>query len=119
LKLGDLDARRDWGFAGDYVRSMHLMLQQAEPRDYVIGTGITHTVREFVSAAFEHVGLDWRDYVVTSQSPSVAASGTLRADTTMASERLRWQATVTFNQLVGMMMESDLDGWSARDTRGA
>ncbi|HEY8491942.1 MAG TPA: GDP-mannose 4,6-dehydratase [Dehalococcoidia bacterium] len=109
LVLGNLDARRDWGYAGDYVRAMHLMLQQDQPDDYVVGTGEQHSVREFCELAFGYVGLDWRDYVRTDakfQRP--AEVDTLLADPTKAQTVLGWQTTVTFPDLVRMMVEADL-----------
>lgn len=110
LPLGNLDARRDWGFAGDYVEAMWRMLQQPEPRDYVIGTGQTHTVQYLVETAFKHVGLDWRKYV--KQDPRFmrpAEVDTLLADPSLAYKELGWKTTVTFEQLVGMMVDADLE----------
>ncbi|RME39142.1 MAG: NAD-dependent epimerase/dehydratase family protein, partial [Thermoflexia bacterium] len=109
LRLGNLDARRDWGFAGDYVRAMWLMLQQPEPDDYVVGTGETHSVRELCEIAFAHVGLDWRDYVV--QDPRYmrpAEVDLLVADPSKARRVLGWEPTVTFEELVKMMVDADL-----------
>ncbi len=109
LRLGNLDARRDWGYAGDYVRAMWLMLQQDEPEDYVIGTGETHSVREFCEIAFSHVGLDYRDYVV--QDPRFfrpAEVDLLVADPSKARQKLGWSPTVTFEELVKMMVDADL-----------
>lgn len=109
LVLGNLDARRDWGYAGDYVRAMHLMLQQDQPEDYVVGTGEQHSVREFCELAFGYVGLDWREYVRTDpkfQRP--AEVDTLLADPTKARTVLGWQPTVTFPDLVRMMVEAEL-----------
>jgi GDPmannose 4,6-dehydratase len=109
LVLGNLDARRDWGFAGDYVRAMHLMLQQREPDDYVIGTGEAHQVREFTDLAFRHVGLNWQDYVRSdSQFSRPAEVDHLTADATKARQKLGWQPTVSFEELVQMMVEADL-----------
>jgi GDPmannose 4,6-dehydratase len=110
LRLGNLDARRDWGFAGDYVRAMWLMLQQDEPRDYVIATGETHSVRELVEVAFDHVGLDWRDYVV--QDPRYmrpAEVDLLVGDASRARTELGWEPTVRFEELVRMMVDADLE----------
>jgi GDPmannose 4,6-dehydratase len=122
LPLGNLDARRDWGFAGDYVAAMWLMLQQPEPRDYVVGTGVAHSVEQFVEAAFSHVGLDWRDHVV--QDPRFmrpAEVDLLIADPTRAREEMGWEPEVGFEQLVRMMVDADLDrvaeGLSARSGR--
>ncbi len=109
LRLGNLDARRDWGFAGDYVRAMWLMLQQPAPDDYVVGTGETHSVRELCEIAFSYVGLDWRDYVV--QDPRYmrpAEVDLLVADPSKARRVLGWEPTVTFEQLVHMMVDADL-----------
>ncbi|GAB4494935.1 MAG: GDP-mannose 4,6-dehydratase [Anaerolineales bacterium] len=109
LRLGNLDARRDWGFAGDYVRMMWLMLQQDEPEDYVIGTGETHSVREFCEIAFGSVGLDYRDYVV--QDPRFyrpAEVDLLISDPTKAKQKLGWTPTVSFDGLVKMMVNADL-----------
>jgi GDPmannose 4,6-dehydratase len=109
LRLGNLEAVRDWGFAGDYVRAMHLMLQQDEAVDYVIGTGRTHTVRDAAEIAFAAAGLDWRDYVVVDPSlVRPAEVETLCADPTRARTELGWAPTVTFEELMRMMVESDL-----------
>ncbi len=110
LLLGNLDARRDWGFAGDYVEAMWMMLQQEQPDDYVIGTGVSHSVRDFVSAAFASVGIDdWERYVeIDPQLFRPAEVDALVADASKARERLGWQPRVSFEQLVGMMVESDL-----------
>ena len=117
LQLGNLDALRDWGFAGDYVRAMHLMLQQAHPKDYVIGTGKTHSVREFVEAAFVHVGIDWHDYVTVADSEMRPADvSTLCADASLARTELGWKPSVAFKELVAMMVEHDLRLWSTRAT---
>ncbi len=115
LRLGNLDSRRDWGFAGEYVDAMWRMLQQDAPEDMVIGSGVTHSVRELCENAFAVVGLDYRDYVV--QDPKffrpVEPDVTV-ADPTKARERLGWTATLPFARLVEMMVEADLD--RARDT---
>jgi GDPmannose 4,6-dehydratase len=109
LVLGNLDARRDWGFAGDYVRAMHLMLQQPQPDDYVVGTGESHQVREFTDLAFRHVGLNWQDYVRSdSQFSRPAEVDHLTADATKARQKLGWRPTVSFEELVQMMVEADL-----------
>ncbi len=115
LAMGNLDAKRDWGFAGDYVRAMHLMLQQDEPDDYVVGTGEAHSVQEFIEAAFAYVGLNWRDHVrVDPQFLRPAEVDLLRADATRAREKLGWRPEVSFQQLVEMMVESDLRAEGAR-----
>lgn len=109
LHLGNLDCQRDWGFAGDYVRAMWMMLQQDEPDEYVIGTGQLHTVRDFCKAAFETVGLNYEDYVV--QDPQFyrpAEAHPLMADPGFAREKLGWEPEVSFEELVGMMVEADL-----------
>ena len=109
LKLGNLEAVRDWGFAGDYVRAMHLMLQQDEPVDYVIGTGRMHTVRQAAEIAFAAAGLDWRDHVVIDPSlVRPAEVEILCADATRARTELGWTPTVSFEELMHMMVESDL-----------
>ena len=115
LRLGNLDARRDWGFAGDYVDAMWRMLQQPEPRDYVIGTGVTHSVRELVEAAFGHVGLEWQKYV--KEDPRFirpAEVDVLQADPTRAAAELGWRPSVSFAELVGMMVDADMTRLSAR-----
>ncbi len=109
LKLGNLDARRDWGHAKEYVQAMWLMLQQDQPEDYVIATGEQHTVREFVEAAFGQVGLDYRDYVkVDPQFLRPAEVETLLGDASKAKRQLGWAPTVRFRDLVAEMVESDL-----------
>ncbi|KPL12203.1 GDP-mannose 4,6-dehydratase, partial [candidate division BRC1 bacterium SM23_51] len=110
LRLGNLDAKRDWGFAGDYVEAMWLMLQQDEPEDYVVATGATHSVRELVEMAFKCADLDWRDYVVVDQDlVRPAEVDLLIGDATKAHEKLGWRPKVSFEQLVRMMVEADLD----------
>ena len=109
LRLGNLDAARDWGFAGDYVEAMWRMLQQPEPDDYVIGTGTAHTVREFVVAAFQHVNLDWQQYVKTdAKLLRPAEVEHLIANPTKAQTRLGWTPRVTFQQLVQLMVDADI-----------
>jgi GDPmannose 4,6-dehydratase len=109
LRLGNLDARRDWGYAGDYVEAMWLMLQQPEPQDYVVGTGQTHSVRELVEAAFGHVGLDWKRYVKTDPKfVRPAEVDLLQADASKARRELGWTPKVSFAELVGMMVDADL-----------
>ena len=110
LVMGDLTPKRDWGYAGDYVRAMHLMLQQDEPDDYVVGTGETHSIQEMCAAAFAHVGLDWRDYVRTDpRFLRPAEVSLLIADSAKAREKLGWRPTVDFPGLIEMMVESDLE----------
>lgn len=110
LRLGNLDTRRDWGFSGDFVSAIWLMLQQLEPSDYVIGTGENHTIREFVEMAFEFVDLDWRDYVVSDPAfyrPSEAKPWL--ADIAKAKKDLNWRPTVALKELVEMMMKNDVE----------
>jgi GDPmannose 4,6-dehydratase len=110
LRLGNLDARRDWGFAGDYVEAMWRMLQQPRPQDYVVGTGQTHSVRELVEAAFGHVGLDWRKYVATDPKyVRPAEVDLLQADAGKARRELGWSPTIGFGELVAMMVDADLE----------
>lgn len=109
VELGNLDARRDWGFAGDYVRAVHLMLRQPEPSDFVVGTGVTHSVRDLAEIAFRTVGLRWEDHVRTSSAHLRPADvPELRADATRAHELLGWRPTVSFEELIAMMVEQDL-----------
>ncbi|WP_322489111.1 GDP-mannose 4,6-dehydratase [Chloroflexus sp.] len=109
LRLGNLEARRDWGFAGDYVAAMWLMLQQDQPDDYVIATGETHSVREFCELAFSYVGLDYRDYVVVDQRfMRPAEVDLLIGDPSKARQKLGWQPRTSFPELVQMMVEADL-----------
>lgn len=109
LRLGNLDAKRDWGFAGDYVKAMWLMLQQDQPDDYVIATNETHSVEELVDVAFGYVGLNWRDYVVQDQKfMRPAEVDLLIGDPKLAQEKLGWKPEVSFKQLVEMMVEADL-----------
>jgi len=110
LRLGNLDAQRDWGFAGDYVRAMWLMLQQPEPGDYVIATGNTHSVRELCERAFAAVDLDWERYVrIDDRFIRPAEVDLLVGDPTRARERLGWEPTVGFDELVEMMVRADLE----------
>jgi GDPmannose 4,6-dehydratase len=110
LRLGNLDAKRDWGYAGDYVRAMWLMLQQDTPEDYVVATGETHSVEELVEAAFGYLDLDWRDFVV--QDPRFmrpAEVDLLIGDPAKAREKLGWAPRVGFQELVRMMVDADLE----------
>jgi GDPmannose 4,6-dehydratase len=110
LKLGNLDAQRDWGFAGDYVRAMWLMLQQDAPDDYVIATGVKHSVREFCEVAFGHVGLTWQDHVEVDQALLRPADvNTLCGDARKAKKQLGWEPDVSFAELVRMMVDADLE----------
>lgn len=109
LYLGNLDARRDWGYAPDYVRAMFLMLQQDKPDDYVIATGETHSVREFLEEAFSYVGLDWRDYVeIDSRYYRPAEVDLLIGDASKAKQKLGWEPQVTFRELVRLMVDADI-----------
>lgn len=109
LKLGNLDAKRDWGFAGDYVDAMWRMLQQPNPDDYVVGTGVMHSVRDVVEIAFSHVGLDWRDYVkIDPALIRPAEVDHLQADASKARRVLGWEPRVSFEELIVMMVEADL-----------
>jgi len=110
LRLGNLDAQRDWGFAGDYVDAMYRMLQLDTPRDFVIGTGETHSVRQFCEAAFSYVGLNWQDHVVIDPAfLRPAEVDLLIADPSRAREEIGWQPTVRFEELVRMMVDADLE----------
>jgi len=117
LRLGNLQAKRDWGFAGDYVRAMWLMLQQDRADDYVIGTGETHRVEDFVACAFGHVGLNWQDHVVVDPLfYRPAEVDLLLADATRSRQELGWKPAVNFEQLVTMMVDADLAAlrWNQR-----
>jgi len=110
LRMGNLDALRDWGYAGDYVQAMWLMLQQSEPDDYVIATGETHSVRELLEVAFGYVGLDYRQYVVIDPAfVRPAEVDLLLGDSSKASSKLGWKREVDFKQLVEMMVDHDLE----------
>ena len=109
LALGNLDAKRDWGFAGDYVRAMWLMLQQDQPDDYVIATGVTHTVQELVQEAFGHAGLDWAKHVKTDPAfLRPAEVDLLIGDASKAKTALGWEPKVDFRQLIAMMVDADV-----------
>jgi GDPmannose 4,6-dehydratase len=109
LRLGNMEARRDWGFTGDFVEAMRLMLQQATPKDFVIGTGETHTVREFVEAAFSHLALDWERYVVVDPKlVRPAEVDLLISNPRRAREELQWNPRVGFDELVRMMVDADV-----------
>jgi GDPmannose 4,6-dehydratase len=110
LRLGNLDARRDWGFAGDYVQAMWLMLQQEEPDDYVVATGASHSVQDLVQLAFDHAGLDWHQYVVVDPKfKRPAEVDVLLGDASKARRKLGWEPKVEFPELVRMMVQADLD----------
>lgn len=109
LRLGTLDAKRDWGFAGDYVEAMWLMLQQKNPKDYVIATGETHSVKEFVEEAFGHLDLDWKKYVkIDKNFVRPAEVYLLKGDASLVRKELGWKPRVNFKELVRMMVDSDL-----------
>jgi GDPmannose 4,6-dehydratase len=120
LHLGNLDSKRDWGFAGDYVRAMWLMLQQDEPADFVVATGTTHSVRELCEAAFQHAGLDWEQYVVVDERfLRPAEVDILVGDPQRANDILGWKTDVDFPELVAMMVDADLgrlSGTAARES---
>ena len=109
LKLGNLDAKRDWGFAGDYVQAMWLMLQQKQADDYVIATGVSHSVGELVEVAFSHAQLDWKKYVGTDPAfLRPAEVDLLVGDSSKARAKLGWEPKVNFEGLVKMMVDADL-----------
>ncbi len=109
LRMGNLDAKRDWGFSGDYVRAMWMMLQQDKPEDYVVATGETHSVREFLQIAFSHVGLNYEDYVVVDPAfIRPAEVDLLLGDPAKAKAQMGWKPEVSFEQLVTMMVDADL-----------
>ncbi|KML36102.1 GDP-mannose 4,6-dehydratase [Cytobacillus firmus] len=115
LRLGNLDAKRDWGYAGDYVKAMWLMLQQENPEDYVIATGETHSVRELVEIAFDYVGLDWNKYIV--QDPNLmrpAEVDLLLGDPKKAMDKLGWKPEITFENLIKTMIDSDMQKLKAK-----
>ncbi|MGH9302899.1 MAG: GDP-mannose 4,6-dehydratase [Acidimicrobiales bacterium] len=114
LRLGNLDAKRDWGYAGDYVKAMWAMLQQDEPADYVVSTGETHSVRELCEVAFERAGLDWESYVVVDDRFFRPAEvDLLVGDASKAKDRLGWTTEVGFPDLISMMVDADIDLVSA------
>ena len=119
LRLGNLDSRRDWGYAPDYVRAMWLMLQQDNPDDYVIATGETHSVRDFLQEAFSHVDLDWRAFVVQDESLYRPAEvDLLVGDASKAGRKLGWEPTVSFSELARLMVDEDLDYWRQQVEQG-
>lgn len=110
LRIGNLQACRDWGFAGDYIKAMYLMLQQDKPDDYVIATGETHSVKEFVELAFRYVGLNWKDYIVVDKTfYRPAEVYLLKGDYSKAKRKLGWKPKVKFQDLVKMMVDADLE----------
>jgi len=119
LRLGNLEAQRDWGFAGDYVDAMWRMLQQPAPDDFVVGTGETHSVREFAELAFAHVGLDWREFVRVDQAlVRPAEVDLLLANPAHAERTLGWKPAVGFRELVAMMVDADLERLTDRENPG-
>jgi GDPmannose 4,6-dehydratase len=119
LRLGNLHASRDWGFAGDYVRAMQLMLAQDAPADYVIGTGVTHSVESLVDRAFRVAGMDWRDHVVTDAAfIRPAEVDRLCADPSKAREDLGWEPKIGFEELVAMMVDADMELLAAGESVG-
>ena len=115
VRLGNLDARRDWGYAGDYVDAMWRMLQQPEPHDYVVGTGISHSVRDLVEIAFEHVGLAWESHMVVDPALIRPAEvEALVADPTRVRADLGWSPSVSFEEMIRMMVDADLERWRNR-----
>lgn len=116
LRMGNLDAKRDWGFAGDFVEAMWLMLQQDEPEDYVISTDEAHSVRELVEVAFDHVGLNWKDYVVIDPKfVRPAEVDLLLGDSTKARNKLKWQPRLKFEELVKMMVDYDVERYKVSE----
>jgi len=114
MRLGNLDVRWDWGFAGDYVKAMWLMLQQKEPDDYVISTGESHSVRELVDQAFSSAGLDWQDYVeIDERFMRHVDVPELRGDSSKAKDRLGWKPATSFNELVALMVEEDIERYKS------
>jgi GDPmannose 4,6-dehydratase len=112
LHLGNLEAKRDWGYSPDYVKSMWLMLQQDEPDDYVVATGETHSVKEFVEKAFDSVGLDWQDHVKTDkQFERLVDVDYLQGDYSKAKKKLKWEPIVKFDMLVSIMVDADIERW--------
>jgi GDPmannose 4,6-dehydratase len=116
LKMGNLDAKRDWGFAGDYVEAMWLMLQQEEPEDFVISTGETHSIEELVEIAFTHAGLEWKDYVVIDPKfVRPAEVDLLMGDSSKARDKLKWQPKVKFEELIRIMVDFDIKRHEAQE----
>jgi len=118
LRLGNLDAKRDWGYAGDYVKAMWLMLQQKEPDDYVIASGKSHSVKEFVEEAFKEVDLDWQEYVkMDERFMRPADVPELRGDALKAREKLGWKPETSFEELVKMMVRADMERYEKRSKK--
>ncbi len=120
LRMGNLEAKRDWGFAGDYVEAMWLMLQQEQPDDYVIATGETHSIRELLDVAFRHVGLDYKEYVVIdSKFIRPAEVDFLCGDASKAKKVLGWKPKISFEQLIKMMVDNDVVLLKRQENRGS
>jgi len=116
LRMGNLDAKRDWGFAGDFVEAMWLMVQQDEPEDYVISTDEAHSVKELVEVAFNHVGLNWKDYVVVDHKfVRPAEVDLLLGDSAKARNKLKWQPKVKFEELIRMMVDYDIERYKVSE----
>ena len=116
LRMGNLDAKRDWGFAGDFVEAMWLMIQQDEPEDYVISTGEAHSVKELVEVAFDHAGLNWKDYVVVDHKfVRPAEVDLLLGDSAKARNKLKWQPKVKFEELIRMMVDYDIERYKVSE----
>ena len=116
LRMGNLDAKRDWGFAGDFVEAMWLMLQQDEPEDYVISTDEAHSVNELVEIAFDHAGLNWKDYVVVDPKfVRPAEVDLLLGDSAKARNKLKWQPKLGFKELVRMMVDYDIERYKVSE----
>ncbi len=116
LRMGNLDAKRDWGFAGDFVEAMWLMVQQDEPEDYVISTDEAHSVKELVEVAFDHVGLNWKDYVVVDHKfVRPAEVDLLLGDSAKARNKLKWQPKVKFEELIRMMVDYDIERYKVSE----
>lgn len=116
LRMGNLDAKRDWGFAGDFVKAMWLMVQQDEPEDYVISTDEAHSVKELIEVAFDHVGLNWKDYVVVDHKfVRPAEVDLLLGDSAKARNKLKWQPKVKFEELIRMMVDYDIERYNVSE----
>jgi GDPmannose 4,6-dehydratase len=115
LRMGNLDAKRDWGFAGDFVEAMWLMLQQDTPEDFVISTGETHSIEKLVETAFTHVGLEWKDHVVIDPKfVRPAEVDLLLGDSSQAREKLKWEPKIKFEELIRMMVDFDIKRYEAQ-----
>jgi GDPmannose 4,6-dehydratase len=115
LRLGNIDSKRDWGYAGDYVKAMWMMLQQEKPDDYVIATGESHSIKEFLDLAFREAGMNWKDYVVQDQKfMRPAEVEHLKGDYTKAKKVLGWEPEISFGYLVKMMVEADMGRWDQK-----